>query len=150
MWNCEHWLTLRSARLRLARGSVQLGTTLFGAWICSFWLSSELCSELCLVRLSSGSPLGARVRLVKKLWSSHSSHLSKSSPLVQVTCSSLQSSHLSKSTYPHGHFFSRNVVFTRFQACSRLRNWFKLPPFSSQFVAALAGCQQRPERWRGR
>ena len=34
------------------------------------------------------------------------------------------------------------------QGCNLWRNWFKLPPFCSQPVAALAGCQQRPERWR--
>ena len=34
------------------------------------------------------------------------------------------------------------------QGCNLWRNWVRLPPFCSQPVAALAGCQQRPERWR--
>ena len=33
------------------------------------------------------------------------------------------------------------------QGCNLWHNWFKLPPFCLQPVAALAGCQQRPERW---
>ena len=38
--------------------------------------------------------------------------------------------------------------YTYDQGCNLWRNWVKLPPFCSQPVAALAGCQQRPERWR--
>ena len=34
------------------------------------------------------------------------------------------------------------------QGCNMWRNRVKLPPFCSQPVAALAECQQRPERWR--
>ena len=65
-----------------------------------------------------------------------------------VKSADLLTSHLSESTYPHDYFLSRNVVFTRLQACNGLLNLFKLPLFCSQPVAALAVCQQRPERWR--
>ena len=40
------------------------------------------------------------------------------------------------------------IWYTTKQGCSLWRNCFKLPPFCSQPVAALEGCQQRPERWR--
>ena len=40
------------------------------------------------------------------------------------------------------------TVKSRIQGCNLWRNWFKLPPFCLQPVAALGGCQQRPDRWR--
>ena len=39
-------------------------------------------------------------------------------------------------------------LLTSMLGCNLWRNWFKLPPFCSQPVAALEGCQQRSERWR--
>ena len=40
------------------------------------------------------------------------------------------------------------TLYTTKQGCNLWLNWVKLPPFCSQPVEALAGCQQRPERWR--
>ena len=46
------------------------------------------------------------------------------------------------------YFFQTFFCQCSSQGCNLLRSWFRFPPFCSQPVAALAGCQHRPERWR--
>ena len=127
-----------AAQLGLARqlGSAHVGSRIGSAWYGFIWcLNLLILAQLGALfwALFGSAKLWRRPQgsceTGKKRWSTDQS-------LVRVNIS----------TWPF--FWSRNVVFTRFQACNRLCNRFKLPPFCSQPVAARAGCQQRPECWR--
>ena len=68
--------------------------------------------------------------------------------LGQVTPPPKKNPNASRTQWWRERYEVFRIWYTTKQGCDLWRNCFKLPPFCTQPVAALEGCQQRPERWR--